>query len=243
MDPVLAPSAQGAGCAPAPAEPQREPLGPGWWPLFGLRLVTPRLLLRPVRDHDIPGLLEAIDAGIHDPGYMPFGNAWTDAPIEERRRSSAQWWWYQRAAWKPELWHLDLAVFFEDRPVGSQSVDAKNFGVLREIETGSWLTLSAQGQGVGKEMRAAVLQLAFEGLGCEVARSAAFADNAPSLGVSRALGYRANGTYRDAPRGVSLPGTRMEITRKEWEARSALLARAEIAGLEECLPMFGLGAR
>jgi hypothetical protein len=35
------------------------------WPLFDLELRTARLVLRPARDDDFPGLLEAVDTGIH----------------------------------------------------------------------------------------------------------------------------------------------------------------------------------
>lgn len=43
------------------------------WPLFGLRLTTPRLELRPLRDDDLPGLVDAALSGVHDPARMPFG--------------------------------------------------------------------------------------------------------------------------------------------------------------------------
>ncbi len=42
------------------------------WPLFGLSIATPRLTLTPVRDDQLPGLIDAILAGIHDPSVMPF---------------------------------------------------------------------------------------------------------------------------------------------------------------------------
>lgn len=184
--------------------------------------------------------MAAIDAGIHTPDFMPFSVAWTDLPPETRQRESAQYWWRQRAEWKPDGWNLDLAVFLDGEAIGGQSVKGRNFTVLREVETGSWLTLAAQGRGLGKEMRAAALQLVFEGLGAEVARSAAFVDNGPSLGVSRALGYRENGTYREAPRGSPREGVRLELSRREWEARRDGLPRAEITGLDECSSLFGI---
>ena len=40
------------------------------WPVFGLRLFTPRLELRVARDDDIPGLAEAAIRGIHDAGAV-----------------------------------------------------------------------------------------------------------------------------------------------------------------------------
>ncbi|HYA44338.1 MAG TPA: GNAT family N-acetyltransferase [Acidimicrobiales bacterium] len=211
-----------------------------YWPLFGLRLHALRLVLRPPTDDDFPGLIAAADARIHDPETMPFMTPWTDDAPEVRSRKSAQHWWKPRADWCSENWHLPLATFLDGQPVGVQSLWGKGFKVLREVRTGSWLTRGAQGQGYGREMRAAVLQLAFEGLGAEVARSEAFADNASSIGISHALGYRENGSSRAAPRGNARLVTHFELTRDRWLTLRDQFPSAEIAGLEACLHMFGL---
>jgi RimJ/RimL family protein N-acetyltransferase len=209
------------------------------WPLFDLNLSTARLTLRTPTDDDFAGLLDAEDAGIHDSDAMPFSTPWTDAEPPMRRRTSAQFWWGQRAGWSREEWHLPFAVFLDGQPVGIQELFAKRFLVLREVATGSWLTRSVQGQGLGKEMRLAVLQLAFEELGAEVARSGAFVDNLASISVSRSIGYRDNGRHREAPRGEPREMINFEITREEWMARRSGFERAEIVGLEGCLYMFG----
>jgi RimJ/RimL family protein N-acetyltransferase len=211
-----------------------------YWPLFDLRIKTPRLVLRPPTDDDFPALLSAISDGIHDPAVMPFSMPWTDLPAEERQRGSVQWWWRARAEWKPDAWSLALAVFLDGRAVGMQDVDAKSFAVLRTVSTGSWLTREVQGRGLGKEMRSAVLQLAFEGLDALVAESGAFTDNASSLGVSRALGYRDNGVRREAPRGTPQEMLNLRLTREEWLARRESYSPAEISGLAECRSMFGV---
>ncbi len=213
-----------------------------YWPIFGLTLTTPRLVLRPPTDDDFPGLLAAIDAGIHDPSVMPFLLAWTDKPREERERDSVQWWWRQRAEWKPDDWSLPLGVFLDGRAVGMQDMAARQYAVLRVVDTGSWLTQDVQGQGLGKEMRAAALHLAFECLGAEVAESGAFTDNASSLGVSRALGYVDNGTHRHAPRGTAVTTQYLKLTREAWLERRDSMPPVEVSGLEPCLPMFGLPA-
>jgi RimJ/RimL family protein N-acetyltransferase len=209
-----------------------------FWPLFGLTLSTPRLTLRPPTDEDFEGLFDAVDAGIHDPDVMPFSVPWTDAEPTERRLRSAQFWWGQRAGWGVDEWHLPFAVFLDGKPVGIQEVFAKRFLMLGEVSTGSWLTRSAQGRGLGKEMRVAVLRLAFEGLGAEVARTAAFEDNVASLTVSRSIGYRENGRYREASRGEPRVMIHFEMTRQEWTARQPVLPPAEIFGLEACRHMF-----
>jgi RimJ/RimL family protein N-acetyltransferase len=112
--------------------------------------------------------------------------------------------------------------------------------VLREVRTGSWLTRSAQRQGFGKEMRAAVLQLAFDGLGAVVARSGAFLDNQASAAVSKALGYRENGRHREAPRGEPNVMVDFELPREDWVSESAMLPRADVVGLKEALVMFSI---
>jgi RimJ/RimL family protein N-acetyltransferase len=214
---------------------------PSYWPLFDLRVETERLVLRLPTDDDFPGLLDAIDAGIHDPETMPFTIPWTDVEPEERRISAVQHWWGARANWSTDDWNLNLAVFQDGRAIGFQGLLAKQFDDLRQVDTGSWLTKSAQGRGLGKEMRAAVLQLAFEHLEAEIARSGAFVDNAASAGVSRAIGYRENGRSRLLRRGAPGEIVNFELTREEWLERRDSLPRATVTGFEAARPMFGLG--
>lgn len=122
--------------------------------------------------------------------------------------------------------------------VGIQGIGGRQFAVLREVSTGSWFGRSYQGQGIGTQMRAAVLHLAFEGLGAQRAVSAAFADNTASLGVSRKLGYRDEGIERHMARGRPAVTRRLRLTCPDWQ--SAQSAPLEIHGLEPCLPYFGL---
>ncbi len=164
-----------------------------YWPLFDLRIRTPRLEIRLPADEDLYRLNELADHGVHDSATMPFEIPWTDTPAPLRHRESLQHWWSARANWKAENWAFTGAVFVAGAPVGVQSLMAKDFAVLRTVETGSWLGLQHQGQGLGKEMRSAILHLAFEGLGAVEARSGGFYDNHSSLATSRSLGYVANG--------------------------------------------------
>jgi RimJ/RimL family protein N-acetyltransferase len=132
---------------------------------------------------------------------------------------------------------LPLAVIAGGVVVGTQDVNAERFAMLRAANTGSWLGRDHQGQGIGKEMRAAVLHLAFEGLGAVVAYSGAWHDNAASQGVSRALGYEENGDLirprLDKPdRMINL-----KLPRQKWQRRDDIT----IENLEPCLEMFGIG--
>ena len=87
-------------------------------------------------------------------------------------------------------------------------------------------------------MRAAVLHLAFDGLGAVFARSAAFADNAASLGVSRAMGYVIDGEELSLRRGTASRHLRLRLERAEWERRRR--DDVVIEGLEPCLPILGV---
>ena len=123
--------------------------------------------------------------------------------------------------------------------VGTQGMTGDNFAVRREVGTGSWLGRDFQGQGIGTEMRAAMLFLAFEGLGAEQATSGAFDYNTASLGVSRKLGYRDDGIDVYAIRGRAETTIRLRLDRTAWQAAQSV--PVEIFGLEPCLADFGLG--
>ena len=167
------------------------------WPPFGLTLTTPRLTLRPVLDADIPAAVAAARSGVHEPGKSPFSTPWTELPEDELAPNMAQWYWRCRAGFTPESWTLLLGVWHNEDLLGVQDIGAKNFNTLKTVSTGSWLKQAAQGQGFGKEMRAAVVSYAFDYLEAEVAESEAATWNKQSLGVSLSLGYELNGLVRD----------------------------------------------
>ena len=167
-----------------------------YWPPFGLILTTPRLVLRPIRDEDIPAAAQAALSGIHEPGRSPFSRPWAAAPADELGPNMAQWYWRCRGNMSPQEWTLLLGIWHDGEFVGCQDVEAKDFAALKTVSTGSWLRRSAQGRGLGTEMRAAVALYAFDWLGAEVAESEAAAWNQQSLGVSRSLGYEPNGVAR-----------------------------------------------
>ncbi|WP_190113380.1 GNAT family N-acetyltransferase [Streptomyces cinnamoneus] len=211
---------------------------PHYWPLYRLRITTPRLELR-LPDLKVLDELAAVSAaGVHDPDEMPFAVPWTDAPPEERGRSTFRYVLGTVAQWQPERWELCLAVLFEGRPVGQQDLRAVDFGVTGEADTGSWLGLAHQGRGIGTEMRAAVAHLAFAGLGARALLSAAATDNVRSLGVSRRIGYRPDGYETLAVRGRSRTFRRLRLDREAWEAHRRV--PVEVTGLEPCLPLFGV---
>ncbi|QKW37455.1 GNAT family N-acetyltransferase [Actinomadura sp. NAK00032] len=208
------------------------------WPLFQLRARTPRLELRLPTIEELDALAQLSTEGVHDPGQMPFAVPWTDRPPAERARSLMQFHWGQMANWTPEDWNLQLGVFLDDRIVGVQGISAGDFVILREVSTGSWLGRRHQGQGIGTEMRAAALELAFSGLGAESAVTAALTDNVASTAISRKLGYRPNGIVRARVRDTLGYEQRFALDRDRWQQHRTV--PVQIDGLEPCLPHFGL---
>jgi RimJ/RimL family protein N-acetyltransferase len=205
------------------------------WPLFDLRIRTARLELRAPTDEDLMSLAALAALGVHDPAEMPFIVPWTDLRSPEFERSFLRFYWGTRASWSPDDWHLPLVVLLDGEPVGVQGIGAMAFRVRRVVETGSWLGLEHQGRGMGTEMRAAVLHLAFAGLEAVAAESAAVAGNVSSTRVSEKLGYRPNGTQVVAPRGEPVEQRRYLLLREHWQPE---LYPTTIEGLEDCRDMF-----
>lgn len=208
------------------------------WPLFALRLRTERLVLRLPTDDDLLRLITLAKAGIHEPGTMPFGVAWTTPPSPDFERGAMQYHWRCRASWTAKDWVLNLLVEHDGQPIGSQGIDATNFAIARSVHSGSWLGRSFQGRGFGKEMRTAVLALAFDGLDAREATSEAFLDNDASNGVSRSLGYVDNGIGSLHPEGVARDTRRFRMTLEGWRSRPRPEVRIE--GLESCRDLFGV---
>jgi RimJ/RimL family protein N-acetyltransferase len=168
---------------------------------------------------------------------MPFFFPWTDGigkpgfvdHFVEHHRA-------HRREWSPASWRLNLAVFLDGKPMGSQSVRADDFARSRVVDTGSWLGRRYQRQGYGTEMRGAVLGFAFEGLGAEAATSGYLEGNVASAKVSARYGYEPDGEGVVSPRGMPVREIKLRLERERWQPPFPV----EIDGLEPCLPLFGL---
>ena len=136
-------------------------------------------------------------------------------------------------------WSWNPVVVVDGAVAGTQELAGHHFAVRRVVTSGSWLGRSFQGQGIGAEMRAAVLHLAFAGLGAVRAETDAYDDNPASLAVTRKLGYTPNGETVLAVEGKARPRAALRASRDHW----ALSPRSdiEIVGLAPCLPHFGAG--
>ena len=211
------------------------------WPLFDLRVRTPRLELRYIDDELAAELALLALKGIHDSDTMPFGIPWTDATSPTLERNTMQFYWRCRAETTPASWSINLATIVDGTVVGTTALETDNFPKLRSFGTGSWLGREFQGKGIGKEMRVATLQLGFLGFGAEHATTSAWPDNEPSLGVTRSLGYAPNGTRQALRRNEAGELHAFKMSRADFVAH---VQRDDITlhGVEECLPLLGLDA-
>jgi len=205
-------------------------------PLEELRLRTPRLELRLPDEDELAALAAIAASGIHDADAMPFAEAWTDGVGEPGwAEGFAAYHRGARAAIRPDDWALVLAVFHDAAPIGVQELNAREFAARRTVGSGSWLGRPFQGRRFGTEMRGAVLDLAFRGLGATAAESGALAGNVASARVSERLGYVPAGESTASPRGDPVRVQRYRIERATWLAAGR--APASISGLEACLPL------
>jgi RimJ/RimL family protein N-acetyltransferase len=206
------------------------------WPFFDLRIVSGEVVLRGVTDADIEPLLAALPADLElDPRLEVFSSLPDDRDRERRFVSGL---WRHRGQWSPASWCLDLLVEHAGEVVGLQSVEGDDFPTLRTVDSASWLATSARGQGLATAMRAGILDLAFEHLGAEAAVSSAEHSNAPSLAVSRRLGYDDNGVGRVHGATGAVDLQYLRLTRETWATSGRT---AEVVGVGACLPWFGIG--
>ncbi|WP_369208240.1 GNAT family N-acetyltransferase [Streptomyces sp. PU-14G] len=209
------------------------------WPLYGLRLTTPRLELRLPDAHTLAGMAELAAGKVHDESEMPFSVPWTATSPEGRRRGCFQHVLSTIADWREDAWTLSTAVVHGGKVIGRCDLTADAFAVLREARTGSWLGMAHQDRGFGTEMRAALLHLAFAGLGARSMTSSAMTDNARSRRVSEKLGYRPDGLSVEAVQGRRRPLHRFRLDRADWETHRTV--PVEMTGLDAAsLALFGL---
>ena len=157
---------------------------------------------------------------------------WHAGPITHQQ------YWHAMGTWSVRDWRLNFGVWLEDRLIGAQELEARDFRRLRTVDTASFLDSDVRGNGHGKAMRTAVLALAFDHLGAEYAVTSAWKDNRSSLGVSRALGYVDNGFDRHRRDDYADDMVHLRLTRDAWKVRGPYTVRVEC--LEPCLTFFGV---
>jgi RimJ/RimL family protein N-acetyltransferase len=212
------------------------------YPPLNVQVHTPRLSLLGATDNLLQRLVPAVREGVVTVPPWPF-----DDPMSLYRDNPDREWAWLRAIWagrakvSDSFWRLYFVVVVDNQPVGMQDLIGNSFSTFGTVETFSWVSPQTRGQGLGKEMRQAVLHLAFDGLGARQADSGAFVDNHPSNSISRALGYVPNGVDWSTRRGEAAEVNRWKLTREQWLTKRR--DDIELIGVAECRPVLGIHSR
>ncbi|HZX05172.1 GNAT family protein [Kribbella sp.] len=189
------------------------------YPLLDVRVSTPVLELRGATDELLDQLAPVVHAGKMNAEPSPY-----DDPISFHETDPdirvVKWLrsiWRGRGNVDADRWRLYFVVVVDGEPVGMQDVVGASFSTFGTVTSFSWLSVDHRGRGLGKEMRQAILQLAFEGLGAKEATSDAFVDNQASNAISRGLGYAPDGFDRATRRGEPALLNRWRLSRETWE--------------------------
>ncbi|HEU4674999.1 MAG TPA: GNAT family protein, partial [Motilibacteraceae bacterium] len=189
------------------------------YPLLGLRISTPTLELRAATDDLLDQLADLVRAGDVQAHPAPYDDPMSFYEPDPDLRV-ARWLqaiWRGRGRVEPDFWRLYFAVLVDGRPVGMQDLVGAGFSTFGTVSSFSWLAAGLRGRGLGREMRAAVLHLAFDGLGAREATSEAFVDNRASNAISQRLGYEPDGSDWATREGEAALLHRWRLTRGRWE--------------------------
>jgi RimJ/RimL family protein N-acetyltransferase len=208
------------------------------WPLSAVSVSTDLVQLRWPTLEQLDDLAARGAEGVHDRGYMPFFSAWTDGDAETVSRRVLQRHWGALAAWRPEDWTLYLVVLHQGVVVGSQSIGARDFATNREVVLTSWLATAVQGRGFGTHARAALLALAFAGLGADEALVVVRQDNVASQRLCEKFGFLRDGTQTNAVRGERVLSDRYRLSRDAWASKRWI--DAAVADLTSSRALFGM---
>lgn len=189
------------------------------YPLLDVRVSTPTIELRSATDDLLDQLADLVRAGKTHAAPPPHDDPMSfyepDPDVRVARWLRAIW--RRRGTVDPSSWRLYFVVMRNGRPIGEQTLTGVDFSRLGTVTTFSWLSVDERGQGLGREMRAAILYLAFAGLDAKEASSDAFVDNHGSNAISRALGYQPNGVEWATRQGEPALLNRWRLTRESWE--------------------------
>jgi RimJ/RimL family protein N-acetyltransferase len=191
-------------------------------------------------------LARVVEEGVVEAGnehFMPRLLLGRAATFEERFANFLRYHWGRRSATAPEKWDLAFAVLLDSRVVGCQAVHSREFPVLREVHTGSYLAGHVQGGGVGTRMRAMALELSFGHFGAEWATSGFVEGNERSRRVSARLDYEADGIelLGGVGAGEAVKSYRLRLSRKRWlENRPSWLDEVNWTGVNAAKTFLGI---
>lgn len=210
------------------------------YPPLNMRIVTPRLELHGATDELLQRLAPAVRAGkaTADPPPWDDPNSFYETDPDRRVEGWLRGVWRGRGTLSADRWRLHFVTMFEGEPVGMQDVIGDEFETFGTVETSSWVSTDVRQRGIGAETRAAILHLAFEGLGAQEAHSEAAVDNGGSNAISERLGYRHNGVSWATHQGKPVLGQRWMLDRSTWSQQR----RSDITliGVDECRSTLGL---
>ncbi|MFC3806320.1 GNAT family N-acetyltransferase [Terrabacter sp. GCM10012305] len=205
--------------------------------MHGIHLRTADLDLRVMTESELGVLAAALPDDVE---LNPHATRYAGLDDRANRRAVlAQGYWRALGLWSTDDWALPFVVRSRGELVGVQWLEGPDWRADRTVDSSSWLVTSARGRGLGKQMRAAVLALAFGPLGAEAAVSSAVVDNASSLGVSRALGYR--DTHRSVLEHSGETLQHVRLDRAMWVG-SGQAHGVVVDGVAPALPLFGVEA-
>jgi RimJ/RimL family protein N-acetyltransferase len=206
------------------------------WALSDLRLRINDLELAPMTEGDLDLITQILPPDLElNPAATRFSG------LDEQTNRSVivrQGYWKSVGTWSITAWELLFVVRRGDEVIGVQCLEGNDFLVTRTVDTASWLVAGARGHGHGKDMREAVLSLAFDHLDAAAAITSAWHDNFASLGVSTSLGYLPNGVSRHARRDSVDTMVHLRMTRSDWQSKPRI--PVEVLGLDGTRPFFGL---
>ncbi|GAA2745773.1 GNAT family protein [Terrabacter aerolatus] len=218
-------------------------MGDWSWPLHGIRLRTADLDLRVMTEADLPALAALLPDDVE---MNPHATRYAGLDLRANRRAVlAQGYWRALGLWSPDDWALPFVVRRDGVVVGAQWLEGPDWRTDRTVDSSSWLVVAARGRGLGTQMRAAVLALAFGPLRAEAAVSSAVLGNAGSLGVSRSLGYL--DTHRSVLEHSGETLQHVRLTRTAWSASGRGGTDGPhgvvVDGVTPALPLFGIEGR
>ena len=153
-------------------------------------IVTPRMVIRPLRESDRTPFLRAIEASLkHLERWIPLHHPGeTDDEFFDRQWSLVQAGDRQGGSWRR------VGVAPDGRIIGGFNLNAIARGLQSSADANWWISSEFLRQGYGAEGVEAMLRHAFQdlpsGLGLHTVHAGIAPDNEASIRLARALGFR-----------------------------------------------------